>query len=95
MLPLSPASPYLRPRQFVKEEWERFFTPSPSNPDPLKEVQGGWRGVLMANLAIVDPRASWEFFRNGVDGLWDDGWIDGGASRSWYLAFAAGLGGAR
>jgi endo-1,3(4)-beta-glucanase len=49
----------------------------------------------MANLAIIEARESWEFFRDGVNGVWDDGWIDGGASRLWYLCFAAGLGGAR
>ena len=89
MLPLSPASPYLRPRSFVKEEWDRFFS------NERWRVDGGWRGILMANLALVDAKASFEFFKNGVNGEWDDAWIDGGASRAWYLVFAAGLGGAR
>ncbi|KAF2274098.1 endo-1,3(4)-beta-glucanase 1 precursor [Westerdykella ornata] len=87
MLPLSPASIYLRSKPFVAQEWNRFFS------DGRWKVDGGWRGILMANLALVDPRASWEFFRGGVDGAWEDGWIDGGASRSWYLVLAAGLGG--
>jgi endo-1,3(4)-beta-glucanase len=49
----------------------------------------------MANYALVDARAAWEFFRSGIAGEWDEGWIDGGASRSWYLVWCAGLGGAR
>ncbi|KAF2021039.1 glycoside hydrolase family 81 protein [Aaosphaeria arxii CBS 175.79] len=91
MLPLSPASVYLRPRPFVRHEWDAFFDRDRAR----RHVPGGWRGVLMANLALVDARASWSFFAEGVDGAWEAGWIDGGASRVWYLAFAAGLGGAR
>jgi len=51
--------------------------------------------VLMANFALVDARSAWEFFRAGIEGDWDDNWIDGGASRAWYLTLCAGLGGAR
>jgi endo-1,3(4)-beta-glucanase len=89
MLPLSPASAYLRPKTFVREEWDRFFS------NDRWKVNGGWRGIVMANYAIVDARAAWEFFRAGIDGDWDDDWIDGGASRCWYLTLSAGLGGAR
>lgn len=45
----------------------------------------------MANLALADPRESFKFFRDGVNGFWDDTWIDGGASRCWYLVWSAGL----
>ncbi|KAI8935583.1 hypothetical protein NX059_008149 [Plenodomus lindquistii] len=82
MLPLNPTSSYLRPRPFIKEEWDRLFSNGRAN------VDGGWRGVLYANFASVDARAAWAFFRDGVDGFWDEGWIDGGASRCWYLVFA-------
>jgi endo-1,3(4)-beta-glucanase len=87
MLPISPATSYLRPRPFVQAEWDRFF----SNGRALA-VEGGWRGILHANLALIDPRASYTFFRDGVNGFWDERWIDGGASRTWYLVWAAGLG---
>lgn len=89
MLPVSPATQYLRPRAFVKAEWDHFFSAD------RWLVPGGWRGILMANYALVDPKASWEFFKSGVAGVWDDAWIDGGASRCWYLTWAAGLGGAK
>jgi endoglucanase Acf2 len=52
---------------------------------------GGWRGILYANLALIDPKASYGFFRDGINGFWDERWIDGGASRTWYLTWAAAL----
>lgn len=152
MLPLAPPSAYLRPRAFVKEEWDAFFAPqvqvqgqaqasspsaahppassSPSTPPahstiPFRRlpstdlhpstppavasrpawpylarvgvggpyVDGGWRGILFANLALVDAKAAYGFFREGVEGVWDERWVDGGATRSWYLVWCAGLGG--
>ena len=54
---------------------------------PADTVAGGWKGVLFANLALIDPVAAWNFFAGQN---FDLGWIDGGASRTWYLAFAAG-----
>ncbi|KAL8863285.1 MAG: hypothetical protein Q9178_000660 [Gyalolechia marmorata] len=92
MLPLLPYSSLTRPSAFISQEWSLLFDPSnPSAPDPASSVQGGWKGILYANLALLDPRKSWEFFAQ--DGF-DMSWIDGGASRTWYLAWAAGLGGA-
>ena len=58
----------------------------------LTPATAGWRGILYANLALVDPKASYAFFRDGQNGFWDERWINGGASRTWYLVFAAGLG---
>lgn len=62
-----------------------MFAPNAST--PAAKVDGGWRGVLYANLALLDPKASWEFFAQDD---FDYSWIDGGATRTWYLAFAAG-----
>ena len=78
MIPLLPSSPLTRPKQFVREEWDRYF-----NNGRADAVQGGWKGLLYANLALIDPRTAWNFFsRRDFDNLW----IDGGASRTWYLA---------
>ncbi|KAL4953720.1 glycosyl hydrolase family 81-domain-containing protein [Aspergillus filifer] len=88
MLPLLPTSPYIRSQNFVREEWNAMFASNAAA--PAESVQGGWKGVLYANLALIDPAASWRFF---TQPNFDYGWIDGGASRTWYLAFAAGLGG--
>ncbi|KAH8722637.1 endo-1,3(4)-beta-glucanase 1 precursor [Phaeosphaeriaceae sp. PMI808] len=99
MVPITPATAYLRPRAFAKEEWEYLVSKAAQNPnsDNANEhnavnIEGGWRGIFYANLALFDPKASYAFFRDGVNGFWDERWIDGGASRTWYLVWAAGLG---
>ncbi|RYO20542.1 hypothetical protein AA0111_g9994 [Alternaria arborescens] len=86
IVPINPSTSLIRPRSFVKEEWETFFTEGRAN------VEGGWRGILYANLALIDAKASYTFFRDGIDGFWDERWIDGGASRTLYLVWAAALG---
>ncbi|KAL8766185.1 MAG: hypothetical protein Q9209_006950 [Squamulea sp. 1 TL-2023] len=92
MLPLLPYSSLTRPSSFIQSEWSTLFDPSnPSAPDPASSIQGGWKGILYANLALIDPKKSWDFFAQNE---FDERWIDGGASRTWYLAMAAGLGGA-
>ncbi|KAK2858419.1 hypothetical protein FQN49_004755 [Arthroderma sp. PD_2] len=88
MLPLLPNSAYTRSAEFVKEEWEAMFAPNAAV--PAEKVVGGWKGVLFANLALIDPEASWKYFSQPNLDLSS---IDGGASRIWYLAYAAGLGG--
>jgi endo-1,3(4)-beta-glucanase len=86
MIPLTPISTYIRSPRFVAEEWDKYFKFN------IGAVTDGWRGILMANRAIIDPREAWRFFTGELLG-WTPNWIDGGASRSWYLTFAGGLGG--
>ena len=69
----------------MTEEWNAYFAENAAT--PASKVAGGWKGLLYADLAIIDPRASFDFF--AFDDF-DPGWLDGGASRTWYLAFAAG-----
>ncbi|KAF9247484.1 CAZyme family GH81 [Penicillium roqueforti] len=89
MLPLMPHSPFTRRKEFVRQEWQAMFAENAST--PASKVEGGWKGVLYANLALIDPKSSWDFF---AQSNFDYSWIDGGATRTWYLAFIAGLGGA-
>lgn len=86
MLPLAPSSPFTRPAAFVAQEWATYFDNGRAD-----AVTTGWKGILYANLAITDPTTAYQFFAQ--DGF-DAQWLDGGASRTWYLAFCAGLGGA-
>lgn len=85
MLPLLPSSAYIRNPNFVTQEWNEYF--GPNGAKPATQVDGGWKGVLYANLALIQPKAAWNFFSSNN---FDYSWVDGGASRTWYLAFAAG-----
>ncbi|KAL9057906.1 MAG: hypothetical protein Q9162_002033 [Coniocarpon cinnabarinum] len=87
MIPLNPSSTLTRTRAFVDEEWRRYFSGR-----RVDQVEGGWRGILYANLAIVNPVAAYDFF---AQPNFDNSWLDAGASRTWYLAFCAALGGAK
>jgi hypothetical protein len=80
-----PHTPFTRRKEFVRQEWNAMFSANAST--PADKVEGGWKGVLYANLALIDPKAAWEFF---TQPNFDYSWIDGGATRTWYLAFAAG-----
>jgi len=85
MIPLLPFSPLTRTKQFVKEEWDVYFAENAVA--PASKVAGGWKGILYANLALIDPQASFNFFSSGN---FDPSSLDGGASQTWCLAFAAG-----
>ncbi|KAI9741153.1 MAG: hypothetical protein M1834_002866 [Cirrosporium novae-zelandiae] len=89
MIPLNPSSTLTRTTNFVTEEWNTYFASSAV--DPAANVTGGWKGLLYANLAIIDPKSAWNFFSQSN---FDSSWLDGGASRTWYLAWCAALGGA-
>ena len=82
MIPLNPSSAYTRQQKFVTEEWNTYFSGG-----RVDQVTGGWKGILYANLALVDPQRSYNFFA-------DPGFntqLDGGASRTWYLAYSAAM----
>jgi endo-1,3(4)-beta-glucanase len=85
MIPLNPSSAYTRRRQFVEEEWDTYFSNGRA-----EQVQGGWKSILKANQALFNPQASYDFFANPNF----DEPLDGGASRTWYLAYSAALLGA-
>ena len=81
MIPLTPISPYIRKPSFVAAEWAAKLAGF------IDSVDSGWKGILMANLAIADPQAAWNFFTTNFR----SSWLDDGASLTWYLAFTAGL----
>lgn len=83
MLPLLPSSALTRTRTFVQQEWDTYFSNG-----RVDTAEGGWKGVLYANLALINPQASWQFF---IQLGFDVNWLDEGASRTWYLALSAGL----
>ncbi len=82
MLPILPSSALTRTKAFVQQEWDTYFSDGRAD-----AVAGGWRGILYANLALIDPKSAYDFFSNTS---FDASLLDGGASRTWYLALAAG-----
>lgn len=82
MLPLLPSSTLTRTQEFVTEEWDTYFSNGRAD-----AVVGAWKGVLYANLAIIQPTTAWDFFNASS---FDVSWLDGGASRTWYMTLAAG-----
>jgi endo-1,3(4)-beta-glucanase len=81
MLPLTPISPYIRSTTFVREEWNLYFNRKTGS------IDDGWKGILYANYGIIDPRGAFNFFNAAS---WQNKWLDGGASRTWYMSFAGG-----
>lgn len=85
MIPINPSSAYTRNQNFVKEEWATYF-----NNGRVDQTEGGWRGILYSNLALIDPKTAYNWF-SGPN--FDPQYLDNGASLTWYLALSAGLGG--
>ncbi|KAL1842924.1 hypothetical protein VTJ49DRAFT_3712 [Mycothermus thermophilus] len=85
MLPLLPHTPYTRRPAFVREEWDTYFSGGRA-----EAVNSGWKGILFGNYATIDPRGAYSFFSQPG---FNPGWLDGGASLTWYLCYSAALGG--
>ncbi|KAG5368051.1 Endo-1,3(4)-beta-glucanase 1 [Yarrowia sp. C11] len=82
MIPVTPVSSLLRDPTFVKEEWEQNVSKF------IGDVDSGWLGILHSNQALYDPKSAYEFFaQDNFQTLW----LDGGASRTWYLAYSAAV----
>ncbi|CAK7201452.1 endo-1,3-beta glucanase [Sporothrix eucalyptigena] len=85
MLPLLPCSPLCRPPAYIMQEWHDTFADGRAD-----KAQGGWRGVLYGNLATASPNTAFEWFSQPD---FRDDMLDQGASRTWYLCYAAVLAG--
>lgn len=82
MIPITPISSYFRSPTFVKEEWDTILSKIINN------VNDGWKGLLMLNYALYDPKTAYSFF---ADSNFNDAHLDGGMSRTWALAFCKAL----
>lgn len=82
MIPLLPSTKLTRPENFVKQEWDTYFSNGRAD-----QVEGGWKGILYGNLATIQPKDAWDFF---TQKNFDPSSLDGGASLTWYLAYCAG-----
>lgn len=84
MLPITPVSSYFRSGTFVKEEWDQKLA------SIVDKIPDAWRGVLMLNAALFDPQYAWKWFASKD---FDERLLDNGMSRTWSLAYIAGIGG--
>ncbi|KAI5961771.1 ACF3 [Candida margitis] len=82
MLPITAASSSIRIPSYVQEEWQDQISTFIDN------VDSGWTGILRLNQALIDPQSSYEFFSSED---WKSGYLDNGQSRTWSLAFSAGI----
>ncbi|KAF4542219.1 Glycoside hydrolase family 81 [Lasiodiplodia theobromae] len=85
MIPVHVPSAYIRKPEFVEEEFDTFMSNG-----RIAEAEGGWRGLLESNLALVKPAEAYDFF---ADPEFNTTLLDGGASLTWYLAYTAALAG--
>ncbi|KAJ4018142.1 endo-1,3-beta glucanase [Fusarium irregulare] len=85
MIPILPFSNLARTGTFVQQEWDTYF-----NKGRVDKFNNLWKGIIYGNYATVQPKTAWSFFTKSN---FDPIWIDGGASRTWYMAYAAALGG--
>jgi endo-1,3(4)-beta-glucanase len=82
MIPILPPSNLARTNRFVKEEWAAYF-----DNGRIDKIDNAWKGIAYANYATIEPKKAWAFFNSTS---FQANWIDGGASRTWYLAYAGG-----
>ncbi|KAL6453727.1 ENG1 Endo-1 [Candida maltosa Xu316] len=79
MLPMTPSTALARIPSYVQEEWNEQISTFIGN------VTDVWLGILRLNQALIDPKASYDFFAS--DSFKDD-YLDNGQSRTWSLAFS-------
>lgn len=82
MIPILASTPLARSREFVKEEWETYFSNGRA-----EGVDNAWKSILVGNYATVEPRKAWEVFSRAG---FQPRWLDGGVSLTWLLAYSAG-----
>jgi endo-1,3(4)-beta-glucanase len=89
MIPILSTTAYVRSAKFVREEYERWFATGRA-----AEKGAAWQALVMADLAVGNPAASWNYF---ADEKFDVGSLfsDLGTSLSWYLWYSAALGGSQ
>lgn len=82
MIPIHAPTGFSRSNEFIRQEWDAFFSNG-----RIDKIDNAWKGIIYANYALVAPRAAWNFFSQSS---FSGSWLDGGASRTWYMAYTAG-----
>lgn len=82
MIPILAPSAFVRSKQFVREEWEQYWSDG-----RIDNVRGAWKGIIFANYAIAEPQEAFNFFSGQS---FSPEFLDGGASLTWFQAYSAG-----
>jgi endo-1,3(4)-beta-glucanase len=81
-IPVTSFSSFVRTPTFTREEWDQKLSSIVGN------VNDGWKGIIMLNVALFDPKTSYNFF-NGSS--FSNKYLDNGQSKSWSLAYSGGF----
>ncbi|KAH7157566.1 glycosyl hydrolase family 81-domain-containing protein [Dactylonectria estremocensis] len=82
MIPIGAPSFYTRSAAFVTQEWNAYFSNG-----RIDKIANAWKSIIYANYATINPTVAWNYF-NSTN--FNANYIDGGASQTWYMAYAAG-----
>ncbi|KAM0332016.1 hypothetical protein ACHAQA_002282 [Verticillium albo-atrum] len=85
MIPVHAPTGLSRSKTFIKQEWDAYFSNG-----RIDKINNAWKGIAYANYAVIEPAKAWAFFSSSS---FQPAWVDGGASRTWYMAYSAALGG--
>ncbi|KAF7553851.1 hypothetical protein G7Z17_g3357 [Cylindrodendrum hubeiense] len=84
MIPVGAPSMYTRSKTFVQQEWDTYFSNG-----RIDAIDNAWKSIIYANYATVKPQVAWDYFTSSSFKTTN---LDGGASQTWYMAYAAALG---
>ncbi|CAK4654360.1 unnamed protein product, partial [Aphanomyces euteiches] len=79
MIPVSPATEFVRTTQFVKEEWDEVLASTFIVAE--NDVANPWLSLLYTNYAAIDPQTAMDKLKTVA--------LDDGLTRSWALYMAA------
>ncbi|CAK4654364.1 hypothetical protein AeNC1_016452 [Aphanomyces euteiches] len=79
MIPVSPATEFVRTTKFVKEEWTEVL--ASTSAVAQNDLTNTWLSLLYANYAAVDPNTAMTKLQTVA--------LDDGLTRSWALYMAA------
>lgn len=82
MLPVTPATAFVRSKDFAAAEWKAHIEPV------IKNADKKWQAILNLNRALFDPMLAYTFFK---DIVWKADEHDQGQSKSWALAYTGAL----
>ncbi|KPM35539.1 putative endo-1,3(4)-beta-glucanase 2 [Neonectria ditissima] len=84
MIPVLAPTAYTRSTTFVTQEWNAYFSNG-----RIDDIDNEWKSIIYANYATVNPKKAWDYFTSSSFKSTN---IDGGASLTWYMTYAAALG---